>query len=213
MIEISIPIGQYFIQTDFTFQVKYLGGIHLSMFDKIYTEITGKLHESDSKACNLYSIEHENCLIGFEKLLRRHADLEQDNYHHLKKFPQILTSQAHTRGISISAIAFTDNFKSIGIDLEKSDRVIAPNTHRFFFNDKDSEVFKSEPLKLWTLKEAIYKAASPLSVNQKADLKDFYVEKNFHFFLENNASITGKTHLEEIEIQNQKYFLALAAIY
>ena len=186
------------------------------MFDKIYTEIMGNFQE----AGNLYSVEHANCLLGFEKLLRKfnisirsHDDLEQNNYHHFKKFPHILTSQAHTRGVSISAIAFTDTYKSIGIDLEKSDRIIKDITHRFFFHAKDSEGFKSDTLKLWTMKEAIYKAVNPLTLDKKNTLRDFYIDQDFNFFMEGRSEIFGKTKVEEIVIENQNYLLAYAVIY
>ncbi|MFN8370867.1 MAG: 4'-phosphopantetheinyl transferase superfamily protein [Bacteriovoracaceae bacterium] len=186
------------------------------MFDNIYTEIIGNFQE----AGNLYSVEHENCLVGFENLLRKfniviqsRGDLEQNNYLNFKKFPHILTSQTHTRGISISAISFTNNYKSIGIDLEKRDRTINSNTHRLFFHSQDSEELKADPLKLWTIKEAVYKAANPILRDKKNTLRDYYVDKNLDFFIENNAELFGKTKVEEILIKNHSFLFACAIIY
>lgn len=137
------------------------------------------------------------------------------NHLHLKSNPNTLVSLSHTKDMTMAAISSSNDFKSIGVDIEDSKRIVKPGIEKFFVNDYD-EILACQKdsyyLKVWCAKEAIFKAVSPLY--QKEDnkvlvLKDIILNKDktfkcFHF--------NGHYDLALKDINQKTYLIAVAAL-
>jgi len=85
---------------------------------------------------------------------------------------------------------------SVGIDIEKSSRKVNPGTHKFFINSEDGE--QLDPLQIWVLKEASFKALFPLRVQlgytKTWTLNDFWVNSNL-FGIKGNRFAIGQVKI------------------
>ncbi len=85
-------------------------------------------------------------------------DIEISEHHHLKKYPDLLVSLSHTREVAAAILAQkSKDLLGVGIDIEKSDRLVKPELLDKFQNDRDEGL---DPLELWCAKEAAFKASS-----------------------------------------------------
>lgn len=93
------------------------------------------------------------------KLLLQHAQQPVDTC--ALRFPNAHYSLSHSRGTAIAVLSTSAN--GIGIDLE-FDRSINPGIRKFFLNEQELRhetahaLTDDDLLRLWTVKEAIYKS-------------------------------------------------------
>jgi phosphopantetheinyl transferase (holo-ACP synthase) len=139
---------------------------------------------SKIKACNTflsrYALvqllqEELNQIITFEEY-KDLKKLEIENHLNLVHYPNYLVSISHTKNVATAIIANVKDYKSIGIDLEFSSRVINSKITKFYRHDNDIE---DDDLLLWSKKEAAFKALFPLWMHDKTFvLKDIWVKDN-----------------------------------
>lgn len=108
--------------------------------------------------------------------------LEIHNHLHILNRPELLVSISHTKGMAIAAACEDVMVKSIGIDIENTNRIIKDGYEKFFVNPHDSY---TDLLTLWCEKEAVFKAVSPFIhiINKDITtfvLKDIWIKKH-HF--------------------------------
>ena len=82
------------------------------------------------------------------------------NHHYIANNPQKITSLAHTDDCGVAVVTSLDDYRSVGIDIELTNRVIPKNSQRYFKTSKDSDQWSD--LQLWVLKEACFKCIQPL---------------------------------------------------
>lgn len=86
------------------------------------------------------------------------SDLEITGHHFLSKRPHYLCSLAHTRDMACACLIHVgDKALGVGIDCERSDRVLKPEVLSKFSCQEDHG---QSPLHLWCAKEAAFKASS-----------------------------------------------------
>ncbi len=103
------------------------------------------------------------------------SELEILNNHHLKDFPETLISISHTDDFASVYLAQTNKYKSIGIDIEKINRQMKFGANRFFDNQQDQTNLSQ--LEVWCVKEAAFKAISPLWDEQLV-LSNIWIKDN-----------------------------------
>lgn len=128
-----------------------------------------------------------------------HEDqLKIKDYHRLIEQPEILVSLSHTSEYGAAVVSNDDKIIGLGIDIESKDRTFNPKIEKFFRNERDDQNEASRLLELWTMKEAAFKAISPISLNftKKSPLvlKDIWVKGHAFGIDENNL---GKVELCE----------------
>jgi phosphopantetheinyl transferase (holo-ACP synthase) len=106
------------------------------------------------------------CLVEAE-LKPDVIDLELISYCRLHKFSQLTVSLSHTKLAAAAVIASTDEYQSVGIDLERRGREVNPLTLKKITNAHD----EMSGLELWCLKEASYKCFSNTGI--KSDFVKF----------------------------------------
>lgn len=136
------------------------------------------------------------------------ADLELVNYQNLKKFPQYLTSISHTQGAGAAILAAKSHYLSVGVDIEWSDRLMKEGTQRFYRHLNDSEYLNG--LELWAMKEAAFKALSPLGFPGVLVLSKIIIQ-NEEFWSAEMSEIKGR--LETFKIASNERELCLAVAY
>ena len=138
--------------------------------------------------------------------VQSYSDIEILNHHHLVKFPELAVSVTHTNSLAGAVVADRSLIESIGVDLEAVDRDFKPGILKFFLRPED-EI--EAPLQLWCIKEAAFKAISPLYKEEKQlVLKDIIVKSDGSFHLDSLDTICGYYKLEKV----QGHYLALAII-
>ncbi|MGZ3788620.1 MAG: 4'-phosphopantetheinyl transferase superfamily protein [Bacteriovorax sp.] len=143
------------------------------------------------------------------EILDLKQDLELINYQHLKKFPEYLTSITHTRGAGASVLANKSDYLSLGIDIEWSDREMKPEAQRFFCHPEDSAV--ENKLKLWTMKEAAFKALSPLGHPGVLVLSKIIIQ-NGSFFTREKPELKGHVDSFIMPIEDRNLVVSIAYI-
>lgn len=112
-------------------------------------------------------------------------DLEQENFSHLKSFPQFQCSFSHSKTHGAAYIENSSEFLSIGLDIESLDRVVKEKTTKFFIHPKDKSKIADSLLKSWCIKEACFKAFSPIYKEEKVlVLSDIWISDNQFGFKE-----------------------------
>jgi phosphopantetheinyl transferase (holo-ACP synthase) len=100
------------------------------------------------------------------------SELEEQDFHQLKRQNDLLCSRSHTKFLSAGAIAaFGLGLYSIGIDLEAMNRPIKSQVEKFFLNDNEPELFGDSNLSLWVVKEACFKAISSFYLSTEGKLE------------------------------------------
>jgi phosphopantetheinyl transferase (holo-ACP synthase) len=135
------------------------------------------------------------------------TDLELVNYQNLKNFPDFVLSLSHTKGAGAAVLASKSEVSSLGIDIEWSDRSLKDEAARFYKNEQDS-VYENK-IELWTMKEAAFKALSPLGFPGVLVLSKIIIQDG-QFFTNERPEIIGvvKTHLKNVD--NKKLWVAIA---
>lgn len=135
-------------------------------------------------------------------------DLEIERHLFLKKHPEILVSLSHTQTFGAAYVALSSCFRSIGVDLELCGRKMKESTLKFFVNTDDEY---SDTLKLWTQKEAAFKAISPLYQKQDLTLKMITI-KGEKFFLKEDVCFKGQVSIQKMICDNEEFWIAKATL-
>lgn len=137
------------------------------------------------------------------------GELELINYQNLKNFPDYVLSLSHTKGAGAAVLAKKSEVRSLGIDIEWSDRNLKDEAARFYKNAQDS-VYENK-IELWTMKEAAFKALSPLGYPGVLVLSKIIIQ-NGVFFTNERPEIKGsvQTHLKNVD--NKKLWVAIACV-
>lgn len=149
-------------------------------------------------------LKQENIFVSDLK-----ADLELVNYQNLKNFPDFVLSLSHTRGAGAAVLAKKTEVRSLGIDIEWSDRNLKNEAGRFYNNPEDS--LYENKLELWTMKEAAFKALSPLGFPGVLVLTKIIIQDG-EFFTKERPEIRGRvtTHLKNFD--SKKLWVAIAVV-
>lgn len=141
------------------------------------------------------------------------SDLKRDlvlvDFQNLVNFPDYLTSISHTKGAGASALAKKSDYQSIGIDIEWSDRVMKEGTEKFYKHPEDSEYPNS--LELWTMKEAAFKALSPLGFPGVLVLSKIIIRDGV-FWTNERPELRGRVCLFDKMDESRKLNVALAFV-
>lgn len=155
--------------------------------------------------------------------------LESSNHLHLDHYPHILTSISHTeysqgQFLSAAVIGHKSQYRSLGIDIEDKNREVHARIISKFQNPKD-KIENLEIIDYWTLKEAAFKALSPVSPSTEVLLKDIAITNSEFQFLpqqtegteetermEGADGIQGKFRRFEIEHDSKVFTCAIAII-
>ena len=85
--------------------------------------------------------------------------LNEDSYHILTQTKQTC-SRSHTEKWACAVLSSrNDLYKSVGVDIESWNRKIKPGIRKFYDNMLD-QTKSLQPIEIWCLKEAIFKAVS-----------------------------------------------------
>lgn len=181
------------------------------MSNKVFVKITHEVQISDQKDPFTNSREAQACLLRAQglKITDLRADLELENFRHLKNFPQFVTSLSHTRGAGASVLANRADFLSLGIDIEWSERPMKKEAERFFRHPDDS-VYENN-LELWTMKEAAFKALSPIGFNGVLVLSKIIIQ-NGVFWTHEHPEILGQVELKRLNAGERMLTLSIASI-
>lgn len=142
-------------------------------------------------------------------------NLEFDNFLHLKNYPTILHGLSHTKNLGAAVAVSSEQYESVGIDIEWKTRKIKEGILKFFRNEKDHQDIDN--LSLWCAKEAAFKAVYPLeklwsSLHEVLVLNHLFINKEKEFGLVKNEKVLGKIEILFDSIQENDYLLALASI-
>jgi phosphopantetheinyl transferase (holo-ACP synthase) len=174
-------------------------------------KITHEVQISDSKDAFTNSREALSTILnrnGYE-VLDLSADLELVNYHNLKKFPDLLVSLSHTKGAGAAVVASKEYYVSLGIDIEWCARVMKKEAERFFRNSQDS-IYENN-LELWTMKEAAFKALSPLGFPGVLVLSKIIIQ-NGRFWTDELPERKGEVTTSVKSFDNKKLCVSIALI-
>lgn len=141
------------------------------------------------------------------------SDLELINFQHLKKFPDFVLSLSHTKDAGAAVLARKSEVISIGIDIEWNDRMMKPGTEKFYRNQEDS--FYPDNIELWTMKEAAFKALSPvytsLDVPGVLVLSKIIIKEGV-FYTQERPAITGTVSTHFFHSNERKMVISIARI-
>lgn len=108
--------------------------------------------------------------LAFERFgIRLTPEEEFSGYQRLVKFPDFSFSLSHTEGFAGALLI--DQRASLGLDLEKKDRVVDPRIRERFSHPEDAPL---SPILLWAAKEAAYKSL-PADVQSKLWLQSIRI--------------------------------------
>ncbi len=135
------------------------------------------------------------------------------NHLHLENEPQMLVSLSHTRGLAASALCVNEQINSIGVDIEWCGRKIREGSFKYFVS-QDIELEFHSPLEIWCIKEAAFKAYSPIYEKNQSHNKKVLVLTDFriseHGKLKGPGSIELAYQIREHEYEGDKFIIALA---
>jgi len=105
-----------------------------------------------------------------DKSLPTAESVEITGHLHLKEHPEALVSLSHTGpDIGAALVAINPSYLSIGVDIEPIGRTIDQKATRYFMAKDDDQEYTKQLLLCWSLKEAAFKALSPLIANYTED--------------------------------------------
>ncbi len=133
-------------------------------------------------------------------------------HRHLVGHPTTLVSLSHTGNCSAGLVSNDQSIQSIGIDIEKTTRMVRPGVENYIGHPHDQ---KMSLLELWVAKEACFKAASPIWQTERAAplvLKDFWV-RDSSFGLDHQETPIGHFSLNIERYLDDEFWIAHAWIY
>jgi hypothetical protein len=137
------------------------------------------------------------------------SDLVLENFQKLPHYPEFLTSISHTKGAGAACLAKKDDYQSLGIDVEWSDRHLRAEAERFYRHPDD--IYDVGELVLWTMKEAAFKALSPLGYPGVLVLSKIIIQNQF-FWTYERPEIKGELKTERLTFQQRELLVALAFV-
>lgn len=174
-------------------------------------KITHEVQISDTK--DAFTNSREALALLLTKFGHQIGDLREDlalnNFQNLPKFPEYLTSLTHTKGAGAALLAEKSEYRSLGIDIEWSDRVMKKEADRFFRHPMDSVY--PESLELWTMKEAAFKALSPLGHHGVLVLSKIIIQDGI-FWTQENPEINGFVRVHKLPVADRALYLSIAYI-
>ncbi|MCY4524655.1 MAG: 4'-phosphopantetheinyl transferase superfamily protein [Halobacteriovoraceae bacterium] len=128
----------------------------------------------------------KNCLRQFAPQ-RRWDNMEQlkiINHHFLQQDGELRVSLSHTKEVGAALLCHCNEAESVGIDIEYSHRPISYRAVNYFKNPKDKWNYQSKEniLWAWSIKEAAFKALSPLlekNMKKPLLLKHIWIEEPY----------------------------------
>jgi len=140
--------------------------------------------------------------------------IQLQNFSSVVGISNLVVSLSHTSPhFAAAVVGKNENFKSVGIDLEKSNRKIKINSGHHFLNEGDDPELHSDLLRGWCKKEAAFKAWAPFWNEEEKGkplvLKDLDIRGN-QFFLRGETEVLGNVELIETEFDGQGLYLTLA---
>ncbi|MFZ8934509.1 MAG: hypothetical protein ACO20H_07890 [Bacteriovoracaceae bacterium] len=147
------------------------------------------------------------CLPG--KALKL-EDLEIIDYLYLKNAPEFKVSISHTQEFGAAVVSQEKEILSVGIDIELQERPMRSGSEKYFVNEQD---MPAPSLKLWILKEAAFKALSPLVKAEYPNLllKNIWIKDNV-FGISPYDRPLGHIQIEKINQYGKDFYQALAWI-
>jgi phosphopantetheinyl transferase (holo-ACP synthase) len=141
-------------------------------------------------------------------------EIELEKFSKVKGLPQHVISLSHTSPHFAAAVIGENNiFKSVGVDLEKSDRKMKINSGHHFLNEADDPSLHQDLLRGWCKKEAAFKAWAPFWDDEKEGkpfiLKDLDIRGEL-FFRKGSEESLGQVKLLETNHEGQALYLTLA---
>jgi 4'-phosphopantetheinyl transferase EntD len=125
------------------------------------------------------------------------------NHTYLKNWPDLKVSLSHTDNHAMACI--NDKVKSLGVDFEDKKRALTDQMYKYFLNPNDQK--NIEPLKLWVIKEASFKAISPfVSAQEKLVLGKISIKDGTF----NYKNFKGNFLVSETSIDDSEFFFAIA---
>lgn len=101
-------------------------------------------------------------------------ELYLNHFHECQRFPGIYASLSHTKD---AAVAWVQDKRGFGIDLERRDREIKNSVWERIHNPKDSQ--NLDKVESWCLKEAIFKALFNAGhISGPIPFKDIHLQDN-----------------------------------
>lgn len=137
------------------------------------------------------------------------SDLVLENFQRLTHYPDYLTSISHTKGAGAAVLALKENYHSLGIDIEWSERNLKTEAQRFYRHNED--VYNVSELTLWTMKEAAFKALSPLGFPGVLVLSKIIIQ-DLKFWTKERPEIVGELKLEKLPYVQRELLIALACV-
>lgn len=155
--------------------------------------------------------QSELARAALKQIIAPEKSIDQTHYGLLKEYPSLRVSFSHTQfnQVVMAICAVCDlliypQVKSIGIDIEHKQRVIKPGIEKYFMSKEEKENPEWNPMELWVLKEAIFKA---LNTGVELNTPAKHLLKSIHMDDLSARNIqAGLYHLGE-------YLVALAIIY
>lgn len=141
-------------------------------------------------------------------------EIQLQNFSSVEGIDELVVSLSHTSPhFAAAVVGKNENFRSVGIDLEKSDRKMKINSGHHFLNEADDPELHTDLLRGWCKKEAAFKAWAPFWNEEEKGkplvLKDLDIRGN-EFFLRGKSVVLGNVELIETKFDGQGLYLTLA---
>ncbi len=137
------------------------------------TDLTGREREHYFSRVAL-----KECMLLFIPSIEI-SQLEISNHLHLKAIPQYIVSISHNKDYAAAVVTNDPIINSIGIDIEARSRLISPKIIEKIQNSLDIIDSNNRLLliQIWSMKEAAFKALSPID-NSIIILNDVWINCN-----------------------------------
>ncbi len=137
------------------------------------------------------------------------SDLILESYQQLPHYPEFITSISHTKGAGAAVLGLKNEYLSLGIDIEWSNRLLKDEAQRFFRHQADSNYENN--LELWTMKEAAFKALSPLGHPGVLVLSKIIIQNGI-FWSEAKPNLKGEIQTSKIIFDKKEMVMSIATI-
>lgn len=137
------------------------------------------------------------------------ADLVLIDFQNLPKYPGYLTSVSHTKGAGASVLAPKKDHLALGVDIEWRERILKEGTQKFFRHPEDS--YYENDLELWTMKEAAFKALSPLGFPGVLVLSKIIIQEGI-FWTKENPDLKGKVETFNKTSLDKNLVISIASV-
>lgn len=136
----------------------------------------------------------QNCLENVDiKLSPRGLNLS--SFHQLENLEQFTISLSHTSECGAAMLADRKNFRAVGIDVEREDRVVKDSIRERIANQDDAN-FRN--IELWCLKEAVFKALMNTDQFEKP-LEFSSISLRQNSWSHSHSGLEGKWEIEMIK--------------